>query len=671
MSKQLMIFGIFLWLLIGISTKVISQTKNTRSGDNAYDRYQYQTALEYYKKGLKEVSSDAVERDRVTKRIADIYFVTNDWKNAILYFKRLEKNGYLETNPGSFLKYAISLQYLGFDSLAVLQYDKYLQFNPADSIVLHKKNDMLVLPKTLENSKFEIENAATINSSDDDFGLVFANRNEKEVIFTSNRKGSTGKDTDQWTNAPFTDLFKSELKSDGKFTKVEPADNQGILNTKAHEGVSSFNDNYSSIYCTRCEQKPQKKAGNIWCYIIKSNKSGIRWTKSEIVFTDQDGNAGQPSISEDELIMIFSGSNNKGFGGKDLWIAKRDSKRKPFGQPVNLGNRINTTGDEMFPYFRNDSILYFASDGHGGYGGLDIYKSTKNANGEWSAPKNIGNPINSFADDFSIVFKKDSEEGFFSSNRPEGKGGDDIYQFKRTNLKFKLTGHIQDALSLLPLVESTVLLVQGKDTISTKTDQNGEYKFDNKVLTQNLEYDIVARNTAYFSQKQSISTIGLKDDHQWKIDFNMVPIPETPIVLPQILYALDSWELLPQYQDSLLNLVVILNDNPDIRIELRSHTDSRATDKYNDELSQKRAQTVVDFLIVKGIDANRLQAKGLGKRSPRITETDFSSGELSIPAGTTLDDSYLISLKKPEWQEIVHQLNRRTEFSVISKSSKK
>jgi peptidoglycan-associated lipoprotein len=393
----------------------------------------------------------------------------------------------------------------------------------------------------------------------------------------------------------FSDIFRSVSTRAEKFSTPVNADAQGIVNTSANEGAPFLNADYSVLYFTRCEKKPENKDGTTWCLIMKAERSGSRWENPEAVLSDPERNIGHSTLSADELTMIYSGANEGGSGQKDLWMVKRNSKKDPFGPPVNLGPVINTPGDEMFPYLRFDSLLYFASDGHGGSGGLDIFLSFRDSSGAWSAPQNPGPPINSNKDDFAIVFKKCCEEGFFSSNRDGGRGGDDIYHFEEIKLKVEV-----------PVV----------DTVP-------------------------------------------------------VPIAAEPVVLPQILYELDKWDLQPQYQDSLLNFVVFLKDNPNLQIELRSHTDSRATDKYNDELSQKRAQTVVDFLISKGIEPGRLVAKGYGKRNPRKMETDFRSGDLFIPQNTILDESFISSLQKPEWIEIAHQLNRRTEFTIISTSYKK
>ena len=663
--------GLCLGFVLLLAIPALAQEKYIKTGDDAYRQYQFQTAAENYKKALSDFKGAPVERDRITSRLAEIYFLTNDWKMASTYYKKLEKNGYCDRSPECLQHYASTLQYLGEDSLAMVRFEQYLALVPGDSMVNRKVQDLKKHMDKPEPQKYRVENAVAFNSSKDDFGLVFSNRKEEEVIFTSNRKGATGKDIDQWTSSYFSDLFKATMTSGGKILAPALADNQGLVNTVANEGAPFISSNYSTLYCTRCEQKPEKKSGISWCYIIESKRNGSRWTKPEVVYSDPEGNTGHATLTDDELLMVFAGSNEKGLGKKDLWMTSRVSKNKPFGPGVNLGSLINTAGDEVFPMFRNDTTLYFASEGHGGFGGLDIFKSTRLANGYWSAPANMGSPINSNSDDFAIAFMRGTEEGYFSSNRAGGKGGDDLYHFKKIELKFELSGSIAEVTTHSTLGNFPVLLLDGKDTLSSAADAQGHYQFDKSGIRGNREYSLVVAYPGYFTQKQTFSTQNVESDKQWVIDFEMVPIPASPIVLPQILYELDQWALMPQYQDSLRSLVAILNDNAELRIELRSHTDARATDQYNDELSQKRAQTVVDFLISQGIEPARLEARGYGKKNPRTMTAEFRSGGLLIPKGTILDESYVASLKKTEWQEVVHQLNRRTEFSVISSSFRK
>ena len=671
MKNQIQLKGLLFGLILLLSFSVNAQEKFIRLADNDYSHYQYMSAIANYKKGLTQLNGNDVERDRVMNRLAEMYGKTDDWKMALSYYKRLDKSGYCNKDLECRLNYAVALQYMGEDSLSLLEYNHYLDKVPGDSVALKMKNDLINLKINVYAEKYSVVNTKEINSNNDDFGLIYANRKEDEVLFTSNRKGTTGKDIDQWTSSGFSDLFKAGFSKDGKFSTPILADGNEIVNTRANEGVPFLSNNYSTLYYTRCERKPETKNENMGCVIMKAEKNGINWTKPESVLSNPESSIGQPTLSENELIMIYSGSDPNGVVGKDLWIVKRDSKRKPFGVPVNLGHTINTPGDELFPYLQNDTLLYFASNGHGGYGGLDIYKIILSSSGNYSSPENIGAPVNSNADDFAIVFNKKTDEGYFSSNRVGGKGGDDIYYFRRNELKFELSGHVIDISTRLPIEESDVLLINKQDTVIVKTNLEGYFELGNSMVKSGFDYNIFVSHQGYFTQKQNFSSNNIDNDKHWIFDFELVPIPESPIVLPQILYELDKWELLPQYQDSLRSLVNIMNDNPNIRIELISHTDASATDAYNDELSQKRAQTVVDFLVSQGVEVSRLEAKGYGKRHPRKMEYDYKSDDFLIPEGTILDEAFINTLKNTKWQEVVNQLNRRTEFSVISSTFRK
>jgi peptidoglycan-associated lipoprotein len=326
----------------------------------------------------------------------------------------------------------------------------------------------------------------------------------------------------------------------------------------------------------------------------------------------------------------------------------------------------------MFPFLSEDSVLFFASDGFPGYGGLDIYRSVLRDN-KWTKPENLYQPINSGYDDFGFILKSVNEkgymeEGYFTSNRPGGSGGDDIYRLERRILQFTLAGVVRDNMNLLPLEEATVTLAHsdGEEYLLI-TDERGRFFFDNTQVLEDSEYELAVRKRNYFADVSEVSTYPYWDDHDIKVEIILEPIPEKPIVLPDILYPLDEWILLPQYQDSLRGLVKLLNENPTLVIELRSHTDSRASHQYNDVLSQKRAQSVVDFLITEGIEAGRMLAKGYGERVFRTLNKDITREGYSFKKGTLLNDDYVYSLPTKEIQEAAFQLNRRTEFAVIAR----
>jgi len=320
----------------------------------------------------------------------------------------------------------------------------------------------------------------------------------------------------------------------------------------------------------------------------------------------------------------------------------------------------------MFPFLRNDTVLFFASDRHIGMGGLDIFKSSR-VDEEWADPENLKPPINTNYDDFGIIFRPEEESGFFASNRRGGRGGADVFSFIKPPLEFTLAGVIKNDLTL-QFVEGASINLVGSNGVSLigKTDPKGYYNFGKTQILPNVSYEIIVNKENYFNTSGKITTVGVEGSKDFERDFLLQPIPEEPVVLPDILYDLDKWDLKPQYQDSLQGLIATLNQNPTIIIELASHTDSRATDEYNDILSQRRAESVVNYLIERGIDPDRLLAQGYGERSPRTLHRDMLRDGFEFKDGTVLTEDFIISLESNEEMEAAHQLNRRTEFEVLS-----
>lgn len=298
---------------------------------------------------------------------------------------------------------------------------------------------------------------------------------------------------------------------------------------------------------------------------------------------------------------------------------------------------------------------------------LKILIYSPNSDNKWSKPENVKYPLNSFADDFGIVFNMDEpDEGFFSSNRPGGKGKDDIYSFIIPPVYFTLEGYITDDLTLQPVDGAHVTIVgtNGK-TATYNTDQRGRYVFNKNQIFPNTTYEILVTKKDYFNEKATETTVGLESSRDLTRDIVLKPIPKKPVVLPDILYDLAKWDLKPQFQDSLQGLIATLDANETIVIELAAHTDSRDTEERNDILSQRRAQSVVDYLITRGIDPDRLVAKGYGERSPRTINRVMVKEGYTFEPGTVLTDSMINLLPNNAVKEAAHQLNRRTEFSIL------
>jgi peptidoglycan-associated lipoprotein len=338
----------------------------------------------------------------------------------------------------------------------------------------------------------------------------------------------------------------------------------------------------------------------------------------------------------------------------------RTDKAAKWGEPQNLGNIINTPGEEAFPFVHADGTLYFSSDGHIGMGGLDIFKAKKNESGQWEV-ENMKYPINSSSDDFGIVFEADRESGYLSSSR-KGRGNDDIYSFLLPPLKFSIIGTVKNKKTDDIIPESTVKSI-GSDgiTLETITGRDGEFKL---MLKPGTDYVFIASKDKFLKGKERETTKGLTQSTELKTEIYLTPIDQ-PIEVENIFFDFNKWDLRPESLISLDKLVETLNENDNITIELGSHTDSRASDEYNLELSRKRAQSVVNYLIEKGIARDRLIAKGYGESVPKVVDKKDNELYPFLPIGTRLTDSYINSLKDEDQQEMAHFLNRRTEFRVL------
>jgi len=313
--------------------------------------------------------------------------------------------------------------------------------------------------------------------------------------------------------------------------------------------------------------------------------------------------------------------------------------------------------------------LYFASNGHPGMGGLDIFKSVRQQDDSWSEPVNMRPPVNTEFDDFGITWHpKGLEQGFFSSNRRGSRGGDDIWFFINPPKIYAINGKVIDNNILQPVEGAEVSLVcSDGTTATTKTNSVGYFEFNNDQVKPNTTFEIIVVKDAYFNEKAMETTVGLEAGKNFEMNFKLEPIPEEPIVLPEILYDLGKWELKPQFQDSLQGLIETLDANETLVVEIAAHTDARDSDERNDILSQKRAESVVEYLILRGIDPDRMIAKGYGERVPfRVIDEKVKSG-YTFHASTVLRESFIDSLPNIEAKEAAHELNRRTEFSIVSK----
>ena len=659
-------------LFIFMNSDLYAQRRNpAKNADLAFGRKQYTEAADRYKKAYRKVRrKKKEERNRISFQMGECYRLIGLTKRAEPYYKRLLKSEYPNTHPEVYLYLAETYKMNEKFKEAIEMYSIYTEKVPDDPRGPLGVETTQQIEQWMENpSKYELKPLKKINSTkDSDYCATWLNSNYNEIIFTSNRDAATGKEKDGITGQEFADFFTSKQDRKGEWSTPVLADENEMVNTAASEGTPFMNEKYTKMYFTRCLSDAHKKNG---CQIMMAGKSGGAFSEArpvEIAGVDTLDIVGHPTLTSDELVIYFAAERKGGFGGNDIWVAMRDNTSDPFRHPFNLGERINTAGNEVFPFLRYDTVLYFASDGHGGMGGLDIFVSSMDTSGQWGEPRNLKYPINSTGDDFGIVFHPTEERGFISSSRGNSRGLDNIYYFEEPPILFTFSGTVKDAKTK-QFVDNAMVRLVGSDgsNLSTRTNEKGYFNFSDSQINKNTTYDITVDKENYFTLTAQETTIGVEFSKDFVKDYDIEPIPQEPIMLPDILYDLGKWDLKPQFEDSLQGLIETLQVNPTITIELASHTDSRDTDEHNDILSQKRAQSVVDYLIIRGIDPLRLTAKGYGERVPRTIQKDMMIKGYTFKAGTRLTEDFINKLPNTEVKEAAHQMNRRTEFRILSK----
>ena len=647
-------FLLFLIIILLAGSHVSFAQK--RRAERAYEYFnsgEYFLAIDHFKNTYSKSKDKATKADMVYM-VAECYRLINDPKNAEIWYKKAVKTAYAK--PEAEYWYAESLKKNGKYQLAIDEFKKYKQLLPADSRADQEIRACELATEWLRNPEaYKVDEMKDINSKDADFSPAYARDDFGIVYFTSSRDDARGNKTHGATGQNFTDIFESRLDKKGKWSIPVPVE---VLNSEFEDGTPNISTDYKEVYFTRCEAGKRDKRG---CEIMYSQRKGESWTDPKNLGIMPDSIvAAHPAIAPDGLTLYFVSDVKGGFGGKDIYFVTRDKPGSPWSKPKNAGPDINTSGDEVFPYVRNDGTLYFSSDGHIGMGGLDIFKAKPQPDGTWVV-QNLKPPINSSSDDFGIVFQNETEAGIFSSTR-KGKGNDDLYSFEMPPLKFNVIGLVKDEKTSAAVQGSTVKLIASDATnFQAVTGTSGDFKF---ALKPAVDYIFLASKRGYLNGKEKVTTKGQEKSRDFMVTILLTPI-DKPIELSNIFYDFDKWDLRPESMVTLDKLVETLNDNPNVTIELMSHTDSRNTEEYNLTLSQKRAQSVVDYLISKGIELDRLTAKGYGKSKPKVVDSEISSLYPFLKSGATLTEQYINTLANDEQKEIANQINRRTEFKVM------
>jgi len=617
------------------------------------ERGEYYDAAQIYKKVYSKTSpKKPFLRGSIAFQMAECYRITGNTQKALSAYANSIRYRYSDSS--AVLRSAQMLQKLGRYSEAKKKYQDFLDSVPnnvmakngiagCDSALVWKANPTLYSVKKMD--KF--------NSREGEFSPMLSGEKYDQLIFTSSRKEATGDTKSAITGFKNNDFFL--VKQDEKGQWIKPAKMDSTLNTEFDEGCCTFSADGSTMYYTYCaEEEGIPKTAEI----RKSTRSGAAWSAGERVdiFKDSLNMAAHPAVGKDGYLYFVSDVKG-GYGGKDIWRIFIAEIGTAF--PENLGPEINTPGDEMFPYMRDDTTLYFSSNGHPGMGGLDIFKAKQNKAGKWEI-ENMKSPINSMADDLGITFEGLKEKGFFSSNRNDSRGADHIYSFERPTFQFIVEGWVLDKDE--EIIDSAIVRMVGKDGTDQRifVRKDGTYTAD---LVRGMEYVMLGSAPGYLNQKQILSVPDSDKSEIIYVDFYLPSISK-PVLIDNIFYDFNKATLRPESKKALDELIAMLDDNPNVTIELSAHTDRIGSDAYNIDLSQRRAQSVVDYLIKGGIEKGRLTAAGYGKSQPKEVTKNMAKKYEFLQEGQKLDPAFIETFPKNE-QEIADQINRRTEFKVL------
>lgn len=645
---KLAVFSLLIIILSGCGA-----SRYGRDALTSQDIGEYNKAIDRYKKARRKEKNRA-KRIEYAYNIAECYRAIGLYDYAAQNYKFAIRLGYPDNE--ALLQYANMLRITQEFEEATETYRIYLDSVPGDKRALDGVEAMRKTQEWVGNPTRHIINPMKeINSRASDFAPVFVGGRDNEVFFTSTRKAATGKKESMVTGQMYADLFRATFSVQRqKWEQPKLLDENLIINTGDEEGAATLSSTGEQMIFTRCRYDKARPMG---AELYTTSQSRASW--SDPIRLEIFGDSivvAHPALSPDGNTLYFVSDKPGGRGGKDIW--KATAEGGGFGKPVNMGAVINTSGDEMFPYVRDNGELYFSSNGHVGQGGLDLFKATQNGEGIWTI-ENMGSPMNSSADDFGIAFVAGENKGMFSSNR-KGSRGDDIYSFVVPPKIYEVEAQIfnKETNSRLDGVNMRVI---GTDGTNLKVRaKNGRFKMK---LKSETEYVFAAFKDGFLRDKAAANTIGLPDSKDFRFNMYLTPT-DAPIKVDNINYEFGSWELMESSKVALDTLIEVLVFNPTIVIELMAHTDHVGSDQFNFDLSQKRAQSVVDYLIEKGINPERLVAKGYGETWPKTITRKVANQYDFLKRGDELTETFILKLPKVQ-QDIATGMNRRTEFRVL------
>ena len=621
--------------------------------DEQMARGEYYDASRTYRKVYNKLTKKEERklRGEVAYKMAECHRRLSQSARASAAYQNAVRYGYEDTLLQ--LHLAESLHSEGRYQQAITAYEEYLKLHPDDKKALNGLAGAKIGAERGPRTRYVVRQPKLFNSRRADYAPMYYDKSYDRIYYTTTNEKVTGTHRSEINGMKKSDIWTASKNERGEWQRPEPV--EGELNSEVEEGIVSFSPDGATMYLTKARREPNANTG---VEIYTSQRSDASWSKPvkfEIT-ADTISSYGHPAVSPDGQWLYFSSDMPGGQGGKDIWRINLVDK---IGSLENLGEWINTPGDEVFPYVRTDSLLYFASDGHPGLGGLDLFCARLTPSGGWSVT-NMGSPVNSASDDFGITFGE-GESGFFSSNRGDQRGYDHIYSFELPELKILISGWVLDR-DEEPVPNAVIRIVVNDGSNQKQVARaDGSFSFP---LDRGVSYVMLAGAKGYLNSKREFTSDIAEEDAEYGVDFILSSITK-PVVIDNIFYDFDRATLRPESKAALDEMAQVLRDNPNVTIEMASHTDRKGTDEYNIDLSSRRARSVIDYLISVGISPDRLQSQGYGESRPKKITKKLAREHPQFKEGDVLTEEYILQLS-PEDQEVADQINRRTEFQVLS-----
>ncbi len=645
---------IILILFVALMATSCGVDKNLKRGEQYLALGEYYDAANEFKRAYSKTSpKEKQKRGERAKKMAYCYDRSLQTQKAIAAYKNAIRYNVATTDDH--LAYARLLLKNGEYKVAAQEFKAVLDSMPHSQLAKNGLESALTASEAKQKgSRYTVKKMDVFNSRRAEYSPKLFGDQYDQLYFTSTRNEAEGDELSGITGTKPGDIFVSTKDDKGKWSKPEQV--TGGVNTAYDEGACCFTPDGSEMYLTQCTTDPSYPR---YAQLVKSSRADAAWGKATEVKLTNDtlSSFAHPAISPDGEWLYFVSDMPGGKGGLDIWRVRITATG--FGGVENIGEPVNTEGDECFPVFRPNGDLYFSSNGHPGMGGLDIYIAKVGKDHKYHL-EHPGYPLNSQADDFGITFEGPYNRGFFSSNRNDGRGWDHIYSFENPEIVHNVIGWVyeQDGYEL----QAAEVYIVGNDGTNTKVNVKSDGSFSYQV-TPGVDYLFLATCKGFLNHKEELSVKPSEESQEYTLQFAL-PSISAPVVVDNVFYDFDKADIRQESTAALDKLVTLLTDNPNITIELSAHCDFRGSDAYNKRLSQARAESCVNYLIAHGIAKERLTPVGYGKEKPKTVRKKLTEKITWLKEGDVLTEEFISKLDS-EKQEICNQLNRRTEFIVL------